>query len=165
VNRDGLYLDKQTHAIFRIKDNAVVRGPKLTPIGENRYRLGRNAELRFDGDTLHLITNHKPDAAYVKVAEATAPKLEDYAGTYTSDEAGATYDVAVDKGKLMVRIQPGQSFAIDPTYADGFSAGGGVLAHFTRDAKGRVDGVDVKADFSMGDGSARVERIHFTRVK
>ena len=64
----------------------------------------------------------------------------------------------------MVRIQPGQSFAIDPTYADGFDAGG-TLAHFTRDGKGRVDGVDVKADFSPGDGSARVERMHFTRVK
>jgi len=161
--RDGLYLDRQTHAIFRIKDNAVVRGPKLVPIAENRYRVGRTVELRFDGDTMHLITNHKPDAVYVKVAEAAAPKLEDYAGTYTSDEVGARYRVTVDKGKLLVRIQPGQSLTLDPTYADGFAAGN-TLVHFTRDANGHVDGADVKADFSPGDGSARVERIHFTRT-
>jgi CubicO group peptidase (beta-lactamase class C family) len=161
---DGLYLDKNTHAIFRIKDNAAVRGPKLTQIAENRYRVGRNAELRFDGDTLTLITNHKPPAVYVKVPEATAPKLDDYLGSYASDEIGVTYNVVIEKGKLAVKLPPATSFELEPTYADGFSAGG-TLAHFTRDANGRVNGVDLKSDFSPGDGSARVERIHCTRVK
>jgi len=64
----------------------------------------------------------------------------------------------------VVKVPPARSFEIEPTYADGFSAGG-TLAHFTRDKNGRVDGVDIKSDFSPGDGSARVERVHFTRVK
>ena len=46
---------------------------------------------------------------------------------------------------------------------DGFITQGGDLVHFTRNAKGRVDGMDLKVDFSIGDGTARVERMHFTR--
>ena len=41
------------------------------------------------------------------------------------------------------------------TYADGFTAGFALL-HFTRGANG---------DFSPPEGSARVERVHFRRVK
>ncbi len=160
---DGLYLDKNTDAILRIKDNAIVRGPKLAPIAENRYRAGRN-EIRFDGDMLHLITIHKPEAVYVRVPEAS-PKLEEYAGSYSSDEVGATYNVVAEKGKLFAKLPPVQSFELEPTYADGFSIGGGTLLHFTRDANGRVDGFDVKADFGAVEGSARVERMHFTRTK
>jgi len=159
---DGLYVDKQTDAILRIKDNAIVRGPKLMPIGENRFRAGRNVELRFDGDTLHLVTIHKPEAIYTRMPEAT-PKLDDYAGSYASDEVGATYVIVVEKGKLVAKIAPGQSFELEPTYADAFSAGG-TLAHFTRGRNGRVDGVDIKSDFGAVEGSARVERMHFTRL-
>jgi len=161
--KEGLYLDKKTDATLRIKGDSIVRGPKLTPMGENRFRAGRTVELRFDGDTLHLVTIHKPEAVYVKVAEAT-PKLEDYAGSYASDEVGATYNMVVEKGKLVAKLPPVQSFELEPTYADGFTAGG-TLAHFTRDAKGRVDGIDIKTDFAASEGFARVERIHFTRVK
>jgi len=159
---DGLYVDPKTHAFLRIKDNAIARGPKLTPLAADRFRAGR-AEIRFEGDTLHLITNHKPEAVYTKMPEA-APKLEDYTGTYTSDEVGATYRMVIEKGKLTAKLAPADSFTLEPTYPDGFTAGGPLL-HFTRDAKGRVDGVDIKADVSPGDGSARVERVHFTRVK
>jgi CubicO group peptidase (beta-lactamase class C family) len=160
---EGLYLDKKTDAILRIKGQSIVRGPKLIPIGENRFRAGRT-ELRFDGDALHLVTVHKPEAVYVKVSDAS-PKLEDYAGSYASDEVGATYSMVVEKGKLVAKLPPVQSFELDPTYADGFAGGGGTLLHFTRDAKGRVEGVDVKTDFGATEGSARVERIHFTRLK
>lgn len=161
--RNGLYLDRTTHAILRIKDNAIVRGPKLTPIGENRYRVGRTTEIRFEGDTLHLITIHKPEAIYTKVAEA-APKLDDYTGSYGSDEIGVTYKLSVDGGKLVARLAPVRTVKLEATYTDGFMTEGGDLLHFTRDANGRVDGFDVKADFAAAEGSARVERIHFART-
>ena len=86
-------------------------------------------------------------------------------GSYASDEAGATYNMVMEKGKLVAKLPPVQSFELEPTYADGFAAGTGTLLHFTRDAKGHIDGVDIKSDFSPGDGSARVERMHFTRTK
>ena len=72
----GLYRDLKTNAILRIVDEGRIalrangRGPALEPIGENRYRIGRNVELRFADDGLHLITNHRPEAAYVRVEEA-----------------------------------------------------------------------------------------------
>ncbi len=165
----GLYRDPKTNAILRIVEKndglhvavrAAGNGPLLVPAGENRYRIGRNVELRFADDGLHLITNHKPEAVYVRVEEATA-SLAGYAGTYHSDEADATWVISSEGAKIL----PARTVKLEPAYADGFVTSDGDLLHFTRDAQGRIDGFDVKADFSVADGSARVERMHFTRSK
>jgi hypothetical protein len=63
----------------------------------------------------------------------------------------------------VARLAPARTWRLEPTYTDGFMTDGGDLLHFTRDASGRVDGFDVKADFGVAEGSARVERIHFAR--
>ena len=171
----GLYRDLKTNAILRIvsRDNALHvsaspkgSGPVLAPAGDMRFRIGRSTrELRFSGDEVHLITLHKPEAVYRRVPEGkpSAADLAAYAGRYESDEAQATWVVTVDGGKLLVRIPPADSFSVEPTYVDGFSDDGDPLIHFTRDANGAIDGMDVKADFSVVDGSARIERMHFVR--
>lgn len=170
----GLYRDRATNAIIRIvsRENTLHMavtdkgsGPALSPLGDNRFRIGRTRELRFATDGLHLISHHKPEALYERVPEATpsAADLAAYAGRYESDEAQATWLVTVDAGKLNARTSPAESFALEPTYADGFSAGNGTLVHFTRDANGAIDGVDVKTEFSLVDGAARLERMHFVR--
>jgi CubicO group peptidase (beta-lactamase class C family) len=169
----GLYRDPKTDAIVRIieKDNALRgalrpggNGPALTFIEPNRYRVART-ELRFDTDGLHLINVHKPEALYVKVSDAapTETQLVDYTGSYSSDEVGTTWIVSVDSGKLSVKISPARSYKLDPTYADGFVSDEGDLFRFTRDANGRVNGIDVKADYSPVEGAARVEHMHFVR--
>jgi hypothetical protein len=169
----GLYRDPKTDAIVRIieKDN-VLRGalrpggsgPALTFIEPNRYRVART-ELRFDNDGLHLINIHKSEALYVKVPDAapTPAPLGEYAGSYSSDEVGTTWVVSTDAGKLSAKISPVRSYKLDPTYADGFVSDEGDLLRFTRDANGHVNGIDVKADYSPIEGSARVERMHFVR--
>ncbi len=167
--RPGLYRDPKTNAILRIVERTdAIRialrptgaEPALVPAGENRYRIGRTVEIRFEDDGLHLISNHKPEAVYVRASDAT-PVVADYAGTFHSDEAEATWVISSDGGKLTAKILPARILQLEPAYTDGFITSDNDLVHFTRDAEGHVNGFDVKADFSIGDGSGRVERMHF----
>ena len=171
---DGLYRDFANDAIVRIisKDDGVHlalrktgNGPLLVPITETRYKLGRFNEVRFESDGVHLITAHKPAATYTRVADAepAAGRLGEYAGIYVTDEAAATYVIAVDGNALTARVTPVLTSKLEPTYADGFMTEGGTLIRFTRNRDGVVDGADVKADFAFTEGSARVERLHFTK--
>ena len=78
---------------------------------------------------------------------------------------GATYVITVKNGKLTVEVGVDEEPPLVPTYADAFRDGNGTLIHFTRNAEGRVDGADMKDSFGMIGATARVERIHFTRVQ
>jgi hypothetical protein len=170
----GLYRDPATDAIFRIigKDDglhlglrAAGSGPLLVPLGANRYRIGSSIELRFEDDGLHLIGPHKPEALYVRAADATptAAQLGEYTGMYSSDEVGASYAIAIEDGKLVVRVTPVRKVKLEPTYADGFLTESGDPIRFTRDSTGHIIGADIKADYGPAEGSARVERMHFVR--
>ncbi|HWW63040.1 MAG TPA: serine hydrolase domain-containing protein, partial [Thermoanaerobaculia bacterium] len=167
----GLYRDAATDAILRVtsKDDGLHltlsrsgNGPVLSPLGENRFRLGRFNEVRVGSDGLHLITLHKAPALYVRVADAN-PTLAQYAGTFASDEVGVTYEAFVDGGTLAIKVSPVSTMKLEPTYADAFVTDGGDLVRFTRNAKGGIDGFDLKADYGYTDGSARVERMHFNK--
>lgn len=164
---DGMYRDPRNNAILLISDDRAGSrknaGPRLVSTGSNTFRVGRTVTIRFDDAGLHLNSGHKPEALYVKVVEG-APKLADYVGTYTSDEAAATYEISIEGDHLVAKLAPVRVWKLDPTYADGFITQGGDLVHFTRDAKGHVDGLDLKVDFSFAEGAGRVERMHFTRT-
>jgi CubicO group peptidase (beta-lactamase class C family) len=90
--------------------------------------------IRADGDTVR----------YEEVRPATSPRLEDYAGTYTSDELDVVLTLAVKDGKLVMRRRPADEFELRPVYADDFQAGGGGglgTVRFARGAHGRVTGL------------------------
>ena len=167
----GLYRDPLTDAIIpvQISDKKVMvgfgRGLELRPLGNGRYGVREGNELRFDKEGLILVTGHKAPARYVRIDAATpsAVALEEYAGTYFSDEVGSTLRLSVIGGKLTVHIQPGSDVTLMPTYADAFRDDASDLAHFTRDASGKINGFDIAADFSMGEGTGRVARLHFTK--
>jgi CubicO group peptidase (beta-lactamase class C family) len=168
----GVYRDPKSDAIlcFLPKDDTLRLGcrdfgPRLTPLGEQRFRIGRGSEVRFAADGVHLTNAHHPEALYVRVATAapSAAQLAAYAGEYTSDEAMATYTIAVDRDQLVASVRPSRTIKLTPTYEDGFLSARGDLLRFTRDADGKIEGFDVKSDFSMAEGSARVERLHFVR--
>jgi hypothetical protein len=167
----GLYRDPLTDALLPIQvtDKKVTVGFArpfdLRPLGNGRWAIREGNEIRFDKDGLMLTTGHKAPAQYVRVDAVTlsATALEEYAGTYSSDEVGSTLRLAVIGGKLTVHIQPGSDVPLTPTYADAFRDDASDLAHFTRDTNGHVDGFDIAADFSMSEGTGRVARLHFTR--
>jgi CubicO group peptidase (beta-lactamase class C family) len=166
----GLYRDASNDAVMRVfvKDGRLrigydeSNGPALTPVRDTLYRLGTH-ELEFDAKGLTLRTGIKAPARYAKVAVASPKKLDEFAGAYTSDEVGVTYTVAVEDGRLVAKLPPSITVKLDPTYTDAFLTDDFDLVHFTRDGKGRVTGFDVKSGYSVTEGTARVERIHFAK--
>ena len=90
----------------------------------------------------------------VEPATPTADELRAFIGRYVSDEAEATFDVAVDGERLVVRRRPGLVTPLTPVYADAFNGGLGWVV-FRRDAAGRVVGLSL--------GSERLWDLPFTR--
>jgi hypothetical protein len=88
--------------------------------------------IRPDGDTIR----------YEEVHPAPSPRVEDYIGTYTSDELDVVLTLAVKDGKLVMRRRPADEFELRPVYADDFQAGGGLgTVRFARGADGKVSGL------------------------
>ena len=143
----GLYVNDDTGAVLRVfeKDNDL------------RIGFGNDGPL-LSGETINATSYRRVDPF-----TPTAEQLRDYAGDYSSDEAAATYRVTTDSGRLRVALPQQAERTLEPTYADAFRLGNSTLIRFTRDARGRVDGFDLKASFDMGGGVARVERLHFTK--
>ncbi|MFZ2490089.1 MAG: DUF3471 domain-containing protein, partial [Thermoanaerobaculia bacterium] len=169
----GLWRDPHSDAILAIEPDRgrlYLRprpggsGPELTIVREGELRIGRN-QLRLANDGLHLLPVHKPEAVYVRVERVSpsAEELSEYAGSYRSDEADATWTVTVEEGQLVARPRRSWTIRMDPTYRDGFITDGNDLVRFTRDAAGKIDGLEVKAEFAMAEGSARLERMRFVR--
>jgi CubicO group peptidase (beta-lactamase class C family) len=106
------------------------------------------ALVRPDGDTLHY-EEVRPLAATMS--------LQDYVGTYASDELDTRYTIVARGGKLFVTRRPYEEFELRPTYPDDFASGGGLgTLRFSRDSKGAVTG------FSFFAG--RVLDVRFKRV-
>ncbi|HYR11015.1 MAG TPA: serine hydrolase, partial [Longimicrobium sp.] len=164
----GVYVHPVTGAPFFITqrgDTLVAgrtTGPALVPIGERRFRVSAQpVELEFtpDGGLVQTVlawprrtpvTLRRQESAQPSRAE-----LEAYAGTYHSEELGATYTVAATDSTLVLRTRWGAERTVRPAYGDTFS--GDYLLAFTRGRGGRVDG--------MRMSSGRVRGVRFERVR
>jgi hypothetical protein len=104
--------------------------------------------IRADADTAHFDE--------VRAAPASI-SLNDYLGTYTSDELDTQFTIASRDGKLQLLRRPYQQFELQPVYVDDFQAGSGLgTLRFARDVNGKVTG------FSFFAG--RVLDVRFKRV-
>jgi CubicO group peptidase (beta-lactamase class C family) len=136
-------------------------GPVLVPIGPRRFRV-RNQPVEFeflpDGSLReHPLTwPRRSPVTWRRTTpvQPTAAELAAYAGTYHSEELGATYTVTVRDSALAFGTRWAEDVVLRPTYADAF--GGPFLVHFTRRA-GKVDGLEMS--------TGRVRRVRFTRTK
>ena len=92
-----------------------------------------------------------------RVAAAAATKtkaeLEQYAGTYQSEELGVTYQLVAGDSSLTIKTRWGVDRNLQPAWGDVF--GGAYLVRFTRKG-GKIDG------FLMSSG--RVRGVRFERV-
>jgi hypothetical protein len=68
-----------------------------------------------------------------------ATQLDEFAGTYRSDEMDAVYRMAVHDGRLRLERLKANPASLEPVVVDTFSSPAGVL-RFTRDAQGTVNG-------------------------
>jgi CubicO group peptidase (beta-lactamase class C family) len=130
-------------------------------LGRDRFASGQG-EAAFGGaaghHTLLLVRADADTARFDEVRPASAPlPLNDYVGTYASEELDVRFVVASRDGKLLLLRRPYEEFQLQPVYPDDFQAGGGLgTLRFARDANGKVSG------FSFFAG--RVLDVRFRRV-
>src|SRR6185503_15941513 len=86
----------------------------------------------------------------------TTADLASFQGDWFSEEAGATFTVAVDADKAFIKQRPTTKLAMQPLYKDHFNVQG-YTVWFTRDKNGKVSGMHV--------GAGRMRDMPFVRVK
>jgi hypothetical protein len=135
----------------------------LVPLGGGRFRAERGTEVRFEGDgaaaskmvilsaTASPMTFTRADNVALDPA-----KLAEYAGDYRNDEVEATHTWKVEKDSLVVYAGYRRVGVLEPSYQDGFTAGGSVI-DVVRDKKGRITGYVIEF--------GRVRHLKFTRVR
>lgn len=163
----GVYVDPNTGAATFITlrlDTLIVgrtTGPALVPVAERRFRVGAQpVEVEFmpNGDLVQTVLvwpNPKPST--LKRHEPARPsraELDGYAGSYHSDELGATWTVSATDSTLVLKTRGGIDRSVRPAYGDTFV--GDFLLTFTRGRNRKVDG--------MLMSSARVRRVRFERA-
>ncbi|MDQ3948749.1 MAG: beta-lactamase family protein, partial [Gemmatimonadota bacterium] len=163
----GVYVNPNTGAPTLItlrRDTLIVgrtTGPALVPLSERRFRVsGQPVELEFTpaGQLVQTVLAWPPrKAVALERREAARPsraELERYAGSYYSEELGATWVVSATDSTLVLKTRWGAERTVRPAYGDTFV--GDFLITFTRDGARRVDG--------MLMGSGRVRRVRFERA-
>jgi CubicO group peptidase (beta-lactamase class C family) len=151
VVRDGSLVDSLTNTVY-------------VPSGANRFRpsSGGTRELLVsgEGDRTSLrvqAPNTRPvDYQRVGLPNVSAPQLAAYAGSYRSAELDASLTIVVREGQLWIDQGWRGSTPLAPLFADGFRLPRGEILRFTRDARGRVNGINRWAD--------RVRKLRFERV-
>ena len=123
-----------------------LNGTKLRPVGATTFQAEDGSILEFHeapaAGNRPAAIRRAPAAADVRFEpvsafDPTPAQLEEYVGTFRSDEAEASYAIVVEDGMLVVKDRYGEGMPLTPAYADVFSAGGSSVL-FRRDQAGRV---------------------------
>lgn len=128
------------------QDFQVGSGPRTYTFDSGNNRVG----FRVD-DWQYSDQRYEP----VEPWSPSASDLQDFAGTYHSDDAETTYLVTASDGALVVWQRPAETRTFEPIYRDAYRAGGNVI-RFRRDPAGRV----VALSLSLG----RVYDMRFERL-
>ena len=136
----------------------------LSPVGGTTFRAANGTVLEFEGTpgagSRPAAIMRAPARADVRLEPVSAfnptpADLMDYAGTFRSDEAEATYTIVIEDGALVVKDRYGAGASLSPAYADVFNGERGTYI-FRRDATGRV------TELSLSQG--RVWDMRFVRM-
>ncbi len=133
------------------------QGEKLAFTGDRSYRSeGENATTyHFTAPTPAApwqleARRFGTTARYYRVAAPTSPvSAQEYAGSYGSSDFPQSWDLVVESGRLLRRQAYMHDVALEPVFADTFVGAlseGSFLAHFVRDAAGKVSGVLVSGE-------------------
>jgi hypothetical protein len=162
----GIWRNEKTHlpARFAIQNGVPGwRGARVVPMGGGQFTVGGD-QLRFtfdkEGKPLSAETVDSDGEVRRFVPETewkpTAEELAAFKGDWFSEEAGATFTVAVEADKVFIKQRPTTSLALQPLYKDHFFVQGSVV-WFTRDKNGKINGMHV--------GTSRMRDMPFVRVK
>jgi len=162
----GLWRSEKLHIPARfVISNGVPRwsGARLVPMGGVQFIAGDN-QLKFTLDkdgkpvSAEIVDSDGEVVRYVPETEWTPTPMDlaSFKGDWFSEEAGATFTVAIDSDKLFIKQRPTTSLQMQPLYKDHFG-GQGYIVWFTRDKDGTVDRMHV--------GASRMRDMPFVRVK
>ena len=162
----GVWRNEKTHAPARfVIENGVSRwsGARLVPMGGGQFGAGGNQlKFTFDKDSKPISAETVDSDGEVrrfvveKEWKPTPAELASFKGDWFSEEAGATYTIAIEADKAFIKQRPATSLMMQPLYKDHFDVGGYVL-WFTRDKNGKVTGMHV--------GTSRMRDMPFVRLK
>jgi CubicO group peptidase (beta-lactamase class C family) len=168
--RTGLWRDVNTHlpATISFENNAlrVAGGALLRPLRDGSF-LAAQGPIRWQ---FEMGSDGKPararrlavDGEETFVPETswtpTAAQLDELAGEWRSEEAGASFTLAIENGQAVLKRRPATRIPLKPLYRDHFGpqVGGGQVIWLTRDATGRVTTLHI--------GASRMRDMPFTRV-
>jgi hypothetical protein len=106
---------------------------------------------------MHLSRNNRKPDIFEKVEafEPGAERLNEFAGSYYSEELNTTYKMSVEGGKLFVIDRNGVKRPLSPTIRDSFAVISGAQYEFSRDAGGKISGFAVHA--------GRIRNVRFSK--
>ncbi len=163
----GLYYGPADSLVRRIlvRDGKLIyhRTPQneteLAPLGPRRFvMLGPpvRTEVAFepgpDGPPARMTVTAAgaPPTNFQAVAPAHRLVLDQYAGTYASDELATTYTLAARDGKLFLQRHKFEDEEITPAFVDAFTAGG-LFLRFERGPGGEVTGFSASVQGAVRD--------------
>jgi hypothetical protein len=162
----GLYANTNSGAMLfvTLRGDALIlgrtAGPALVPVAPRRFRPSTGAPIEFEFTEQGTLVQHPPSWSRsapirftrVEPSALKPAELQAYAGTYHSDELGATYTVTATDSTLVFQTRGGVDRVVRPVYGETFA--GNYTVTFTR-RSGRVDGMTVS--------TGRVRRVRFDR--
>lgn len=162
----GVWRNEKTHFPARfVIENGVSRwmGARLVPMGGGQFGSGDN-RLKFvlDGNgqptSAETIDDEGSITRFILEREwkPTLAELAEFKGDWFTEEAGATVTFVVEGDKAFVTQRPATKLPLQPIYKDHFTLPGYVI-WFTRDKKGKVNGMHV--------GAGRMRDMPLVRVK
>ncbi|MBN8842210.1 MAG: beta-lactamase family protein [Sphingomonadales bacterium] len=165
---EGIYREPALGIAMVVKadgDALLVRGDSVPlrfyPVSENRFRADGNIEIAFEqagrGGPMELrqISERNYGTGRFSRINPVAPKareLASYAGVYRSAELDSRYRLAVDNGTLTIEpLEPDGDLAFRrpmiPMRKDEFVGLPDIAIRFSRDARGRVAGFSLNAQY------------------
>ena len=136
---------------------------ELKPFSETQFNIagqeGAAVEFKSSGGKTQLNlsrNNRKPDTfESVEAFEPSAERLNEFAGSYYSEELDTTYKMSVEQGRLFVIDRNGVKRPLSPTIRDSFAVISGPQFEFSRDAAGKLYGFAVHA--------GRIRNVRFSK--
>ncbi|HET9986716.1 MAG TPA: serine hydrolase domain-containing protein [Longimicrobiales bacterium] len=155
----GLWVSETvgTRARLEASDGAlsIRRGGQsvaLAPLGGGRFRDETTGAtwsftLPATGAASAVVTRElTPTDRLTRVAPAPADvtaHLDDYVGTYASDEVAAEWSIQLRDGRLVLHTRRGADLPLEPVFADAFGSPDVGVLRFVRDASGRVGAISL----------------------
>jgi CubicO group peptidase (beta-lactamase class C family) len=161
----GNYLDARKQVVYSFTasgGNLVAWGAALRRVGANQFMDLGTGLITFAEDNRGMKATLEMDGAdFFSGQRIEEPKLREadlaaYAGTYRSAELGATYDVSVKSGKLVLQNGWQPEVTLTPLVEDEFQNEEIGTFVFRRDGNHSVNGVGVFSGAARNVGFERV---------